>query len=198
VVVSAQIVAGKPDTPPTIADFAVLLESHPAEGQPLSKFEEFQHVAGVRELAVGILHERAKARDWSNVVFALGAIGDQGAQDEIESFLLDPVDPLTGTSQLTSVTFEAKVDCIFAFGYMAVHSPDQRVRFEARKFLDAANATSAEVWRRVQWISPYQATPEARNKYLVSKVRVVMNALAGQIRASNGEGDRAVIANVKH
>ena len=63
---------------------------------------------------------------------------------------------------------------------MALHSPNQQIKAEAKKFLDDAAGTSAALWREIQWKSPYHTTRTARNAYLVSKVRLVMSAIAAQ------------------
>ena len=94
-----------------------------------------------------------------------------------------PKDILTGTSRISATTFNAKVDSLFAFGYMALHSPDPRVRAESERFLDSASGLSAPIWREIKWESPYHATESARNSYMVGKVRLVMNELAAKRRS---------------
>lgn len=167
-------------TPLSLQDLADRLATRPVSGQSLKAFEDFRNVPGASDFAAAVLSEKAKAAQWSNAVFALGAIGDRRAKETLETFLRYPIDPLTGTHRLNSVTFGAKVDSLFAFGYMAVHSPDARVKSEAKLFLDLANGPTATLWREIQWDSPYHSTKAARNAYMVSKVRLVMNAVDAQ------------------
>jgi hypothetical protein len=171
--------------PLTLKDLEALIAQQPIEGQPLSPFEAFQQVPGASEFAADVLTQKTKAAQWSNAVFALGAIGDRKAQETLDSFLRDASDPLTGTTKLSPTMFNAKVDSLFAFGYMALHSPDQQVKSTAKRFLDEAAAPSAKLWQGIQWESPYHATKTARNAYLVSKVRLVMSAIATQSGGNN-------------
>jgi len=170
----------KPPIPENLKDLAVLLAARPVEGQPISVFEQFQSVSGASEFAAAVLCDKDSAQQWSNAIYALGAIGDQKAKASLEKFIRDPKDPLTGKP----LTFNAKIDTLFAIGYMALHSPDEHVKAGSKLFLDRANGVSAELWREIQWESPYHATNEARNAYLASKVRAVIRAMATQNEAT--------------
>lgn len=161
-------------------DLSRMLMLQPIQGQEIKAFEAFRSVPGASDFAAGVLCERKMARQWSNAVFALGAIGDQTAKAALETFLRAASDPLSGTRRLSPTMFDAKVDSLFALGYMAVHSPDPAVRSDAKLFLDKVSGLTSTFWREIEWDSPYHATRQARDAYLVGKVRLVMTAVRKQ------------------
>jgi hypothetical protein len=169
--------------------FEGLLAARPAEGQPIERFEAFRDVDGAAALAAGILTDKTRAAQWSNAVFALGAIGDDAAETALEEFIKTPVDPLSTTTRLHPITFEAKVDSFFALGYLIVHAPEKNRNAKARawKFLDEGTGISGPLYQKIHWQSPRHASQPARDAYLVTKVQLVMKAVRQQQGPNTGQ-----------
>jgi hypothetical protein len=162
----------------SLSELRVLLDSKPVEGIPLETFRCYQHVDGAATVAKEILADNGRSSSWSNAVFALGAIGGAEAYEALENFLRRPTDPLTGSRKLSPLTFDVKVDTLFGFGYMVLHSPD--VSRRAQQFLDLASSPRSQVWRGMEWESPYHVDLSARNDYLASKVRLINRTIRDQ------------------
>lgn len=177
----------------SLRQLEMLIASRQAEGIPLEKFLPFQQVEGSSEFASKILLDPYRAAEWSNAVYALGAIGDERAFTSLVGFFKAPIDPITETNKLSRLTFNAKIDVLFALGYSVLHAPTPVVRTSARRLLDESTSTSAELWRDLEWTSPDHDVVVARNAYLASKVRLINRTLAQQ-RANEAavQGDKSL------